>query len=49
MAENFQNLKKKIYIRYRKHKMTPTRPTPIYIIIKMTKGKEKILRAARKK
>lgn len=29
--------------------MTPTRPTPIYIIIKMTKGKEKILRAARKK
>ena len=28
--------------------MTPKRPTPIYIIIKMTKGKEKILREQEK-
>ena len=53
MAENFPNLKDtdiKIQEAQRApNKLNPNRPTPRHIIIKMTKVKEKILKAAREK
>ena len=60
MAENFSNLKekrgreKKKNIQIQKiqrapNKINPNKRTPRYIIIKMAKVKERILKAARKK
>ena len=54
MAENFPNLKKETDIQVQEaqrvpNKMNPNRPTPRHIIIKMTKVKERILKAAREK
>ena len=59
MAENFSNLKKKggrktPHTQIQKtqrasNKMNPNKRTPRYIIIKMVKVKERILKAARKK
>ena len=54
MAENFPNLKKETGIQVQEaqrvpNKMNTNRPTPRHIIIKMTKVKVKILKAAREK
>ena len=53
MAENFPNLKErdnKIQEEQRgPDKLNTKGPTPNHIIIKMAKGKERILKAARKK
>ena len=54
MAENFPSLKKETDIQVQKAKrvqnrMNSKRPTPRYIIIKMAKVKEKILKASREK
>ena len=54
MAENFPNLKKETDIQVQEaqrvpNKMNLNRPTPRYIIIKMAKVKERILKAAREK
>ena len=53
MSENFPNLKEtdiKIQEAQRApNKLNPNRPTPIYIIIKTEKVKERILKAAREK
>ena len=54
MAENFPNLKKETNVQVQEaqripNKMNPDKPTPRHIIIKMSKVKERILKAARKK
>ena len=54
MAENFPNLKKKMDVQVQEaqrnpKKMSPNRPTPRCIIIKMAKVKQRILKAAREK
>ena len=55
MKENFPNVAKEIHIPTRKHrvsnKLDPKRATPVHIIIKMpkVKDKERILKAAREK
>ena len=54
MAEKFPNLKKETDIQIQEaqgvpDKMNPNRPTPRYIIIKMAKVKERILKSAREK
>ena len=54
MAEKFPNLKKVLDIQVQEaqtvpNKMNSNRPTPRYIIIKMVKVKERILKAAREK
>uniref|UniRef100_A0A8D1G6Y3 L1 transposable element RRM domain-containing protein n=1 Tax=Sus scrofa TaxID=9823 RepID=A0A8D1G6Y3_PIG len=53
MAENFPNLKhddiKTQEAQRAPNKLNPNRPTPIYIIIKTEKVKERILKAAREK
>ena len=56
MKENFPNLVKEIDIQFQgaqrvSYKVNPKRPTPRYIIIKMSKVKDKkrILKAAREK
>ena len=54
MAENFPNLKKETDIQVQEaqrvpNKMNPNRAPPRYIIIKMAKVKERILKAAREK
>ena len=54
MAENLPNLKKKTDIQIQEtqrapNKMNANRPTPRYIIIKMSKVKDKILKVAREK
>ena len=54
MAENFKNLKWETDIQVQEaqrvpNKMKQKRPTPRYIIIKMAKVKERILKAAREK
>ena len=56
MIENFLNLKKETVIQVQKaqrvpNKMNPKRATPRYIIINMTKGRDKqiISKAAREK
>ena len=53
MAENFPNLEKEIDIQVQEaqrvpNKMNPNRPTPRHII-KMSRIKDKILKAAREK
>ena len=53
MKENFPNVAKEIHIPTRKHrvsnKLDPKKATPVHIIIKMpkVKDKERILKAAR--
>ena len=54
IKENFPNLAKKIDIQIQEvhrvpNKMNPKKPTPRYIIIKMPKVKERVLKAAREK
>ena len=53
MAENFPNLKdtdiKTEEAQRTPNKLNPNGPTPRYIIIKMAKVKERILKAAREK
>ena len=54
MMGNFPNLVKKIDIQVQEaqrgpNRINPKRPTPRHNIIKMLKGKEKILKVARKK
>ena len=54
MAENFSNLKKETNLQVQEaqrvpNKINPNRPTPRYIIIKMAKVKQRILKAAREK
>ena len=55
MKENFPNVAKEIHIPTRKHrvsnKLDPKKATPVHIIIKMpkVKDKERILKAAREK
>ena len=54
MAENFPNLKKETNIHVQAeqrgpNEMIPNRPTPRYIMTKMAKVKERILKAEREK
>ena len=54
MTENFSNMAKETDIQVRKaqkvsNKMNPNRPTQRHIILKMSKVKERILKAAREK
>ena len=54
MAENFPNLKKEMNTQVQEaqrvpNKINPNGPTPKHIVMKMAKGKERILKAAQEK